>query len=235
MPYPSLLHPEPLPLWQATGDPYLIQETLKHSSVSVSVGSLSPGVHKACLSPLSISVRYGVDSKNDFALTILLGLLLCPWNWGIPSNLLQCHAALAPGPTILLGILCPWTDQNSPKALHCFFSVQTCLMFCQQTLDTFFSWTVSIVPSIQEVLWALCPSLKPGDPPKALTWGSSMDHYVHWPPTLRDHCASFPGVQCFGNLCFIHLALFFGFRPEGISSPSYYNHDEKFNSLLIFF
>ena len=31
------------------------QETLKHSSVSVSVGSLGPGVHKVCLSPPSIS------------------------------------------------------------------------------------------------------------------------------------------------------------------------------------
>ena len=31
------------------------QETLKHSSVSVSVGSLDPGMHKVCLNPLSIS------------------------------------------------------------------------------------------------------------------------------------------------------------------------------------
>ena len=30
------------------------QEMLKHSSVSVSVGSLGPGVHKVCLSPLSV-------------------------------------------------------------------------------------------------------------------------------------------------------------------------------------
>ena len=30
-------------------------EMLKHSSVSVSVGFLSPGVYKVCLSPLSIS------------------------------------------------------------------------------------------------------------------------------------------------------------------------------------
>ena len=33
---------------------------LKHSSVSVSVGSLGPSVHKVCLSPLSISGRNGV-------------------------------------------------------------------------------------------------------------------------------------------------------------------------------
>ena len=31
------------------------QETLRHSSVSVSVGSLGPGVHKVCLSSLSVS------------------------------------------------------------------------------------------------------------------------------------------------------------------------------------
>ena len=36
------------------------EEILKHSSVSVSVGSLGPGVHKVCLSPLSISGGYGV-------------------------------------------------------------------------------------------------------------------------------------------------------------------------------
>ena len=33
---------------------------LKHSSVSVSVGSLGPGVHKVCLSPLSVSGRNGI-------------------------------------------------------------------------------------------------------------------------------------------------------------------------------
>ena len=36
------------------------QETLKHSFVSVSVGSLGPGVHKLCLSPLSISGGNGI-------------------------------------------------------------------------------------------------------------------------------------------------------------------------------
>ena len=36
------------------------QETLEHSSVSVSVGSLGPGVHRLCLNPLSISGRSGV-------------------------------------------------------------------------------------------------------------------------------------------------------------------------------
>ena len=36
------------------------QETLKHSSLSVSVGSLGPGSHKVCLSHLSTSGGYGI-------------------------------------------------------------------------------------------------------------------------------------------------------------------------------
>ena len=59
-------------------------ETFKHSSVSVSMGSLSPGVHKVCLSRLGVSGGYEFDSKGYFAPpTILLELLLCPWMWGV--------------------------------------------------------------------------------------------------------------------------------------------------------
>ena len=36
------------------------QETLKHSSGSVSVGSLCPGGHKVCFRPLNISSGYGI-------------------------------------------------------------------------------------------------------------------------------------------------------------------------------
>ena len=86
MPYPGLLHPEPLPLWQATADPYL-HRRYSNSFGSVSVGSLSPGAHKVCLSPLRASLAGMVfDSKCDFAPpTILLGLLLFPWMWSISS------------------------------------------------------------------------------------------------------------------------------------------------------
>ena len=66
------------------------QETLKHSSVSVSVGSPGPGAHKVCLSLLSISGRNGAYAKCELAPpTILLGLLLYPWMWGISSQPLQ--------------------------------------------------------------------------------------------------------------------------------------------------
>ena len=61
-------------------------ETLKHSYVSVSVGSLSPGAHKICLSPLSVSGRNGIWFKHKFTPpTILLWLLLCLCMWGISS------------------------------------------------------------------------------------------------------------------------------------------------------
>ena len=49
-PAPAAVHCKPIPP----------QETLKYSSVSVSVRSPGPGVHKVCLSPLSISGTYGV-------------------------------------------------------------------------------------------------------------------------------------------------------------------------------
>ena len=52
----------------------------------------------------------GFDSKCDFApLTILLGLLLCPWMRGISLKLLQHREAAVPVPTILPGLFCPWT------------------------------------------------------------------------------------------------------------------------------
>ena len=35
MPYPGLLHPEPLSLQQSTADPYLHKEMLKHRSISL--------------------------------------------------------------------------------------------------------------------------------------------------------------------------------------------------------
>ena len=52
MPYPGLLHPEPLPLQQSTLDLYLCRKH-SNSSVSVSVVFLGPSVHQLCLSPLS--------------------------------------------------------------------------------------------------------------------------------------------------------------------------------------
>ena len=46
--------------WCAQGSDCALQETLKHSSVSVSMESLGPGAHKVCLNPLSVSGGNGV-------------------------------------------------------------------------------------------------------------------------------------------------------------------------------
>ena len=60
MPCPGLLHPEPLPLEQATADPHLCR---RHPDTVLSQslwGSLGPGAHKVGLSPLSVSGTYEV-------------------------------------------------------------------------------------------------------------------------------------------------------------------------------
>ena len=79
---PGLVHPEPLPLWQATADLFLCR---RHSNTQrqVWLGLCCLWVlvcTRFCLSPLSISrVGMGFDSKHDFSpSTILLGLFLCP-------------------------------------------------------------------------------------------------------------------------------------------------------------
>ena len=66
------------------------QETLQHSSVSVSVG-LWVLVCTRCVWALWVSLAgTGFDSKCDFTPpTILLGLPLCPWTWGVSSQSLQ--------------------------------------------------------------------------------------------------------------------------------------------------
>ena len=51
---PGLLDPEPLQ--QSTADPYISK---RHSN-TVLAQSLGPGVHTVCLSPVSVSGRYGV-------------------------------------------------------------------------------------------------------------------------------------------------------------------------------
>ena len=52
---PRVPAPVAVPCW-----PVPPQETFKHSSVSVSVGSLGPGAYKVCLSPLNVSDGNGV-------------------------------------------------------------------------------------------------------------------------------------------------------------------------------
>ena len=75
-PVPLAVHCWPIPR----------QEMLKHSSVSVFVGPWVV-VHTRFVWALWASLAgMGFDSKHEFAPpTILLGLLLCPWTWGIST------------------------------------------------------------------------------------------------------------------------------------------------------
>jgi len=102
---PSLLHQEPLSLRQTTADLYLCR---RHSNtvLAPSLWGLWVLVGTRFVWALWVSLGgMGFDSKCDFAPpTVLLGLLLCLWSWGISSRSLQCQAAITPAPTILLGL-----------------------------------------------------------------------------------------------------------------------------------
>ena len=120
MPYPGLLHPELLPLWQAAADPYPLRW---HSNTVLPQSLWGPWVLMCTRYVWALwasLVGMGFDSKCNFTpSTILLGLLLCPWMWGISSKSLQRHTAAAPAPTIFLGLLCPCTWGISSHSLQC--------------------------------------------------------------------------------------------------------------------
>ena len=114
------------PLQTSTGAPP--QEMLKHNSVSVCVGSLDPGGHKVCLSPLSISGRNGVWSwtrihpptlllrlsfalgqgvSHSFSSAYRLTEIFLTLDLGYLLSAAGCSSAMQPGVNALLhGILC---------------------------------------------------------------------------------------------------------------------------------
>ena len=85
--FPGLLKPAPLSPRQTTADPCL---HMRHSDIQRQVwlspcGISGPWCAQGFIGALQASlVGMGLDSKHDFAPpTILLGLLLCLWTWGI--------------------------------------------------------------------------------------------------------------------------------------------------------
>ena len=84
VPYPGLLYPEPMPLWQATAEPYLHG---RHSNtvLAQSLWSLWVLVHTRFVGGLWVSLMdKKLDLKCNFAPpTVLLGPFLCPWALGI--------------------------------------------------------------------------------------------------------------------------------------------------------
>ena len=84
MPYPGLLYPEPLPLWQAGHWwPVPLQETLTHSKAGLahSLWGLLMCT-KFCLNPLSISGGKGFHSKCHFPLLPSFGASPLPLDMG---------------------------------------------------------------------------------------------------------------------------------------------------------
>ena len=61
------------------------QETLKHSSVSVSVGSLGLVCTRFVWALWATMMGMGFNSKCDFTPPTILPGLLCPWTWGTSS------------------------------------------------------------------------------------------------------------------------------------------------------
>ena len=100
----------PVPLRQSTADLYLHR---RHSNtvLSQSLWDSWVLVHTRFIWALWASLtEMGFDSKREFAPpSILQGLLLCPWAWGISSQPFQHHAATTQAPTVLLVFFWPWT------------------------------------------------------------------------------------------------------------------------------
>ena len=88
MPYPGLLHPEPLLPQQSSADPYILRRH-PNTVLSQSLCGLWVLVCTRYVWALWVSlVGMGFDSKCDFTPpTILLGLLLCPWCGVSPQSL----------------------------------------------------------------------------------------------------------------------------------------------------
>ena len=134
MPYPSLLHPEPLPLQQSTADPSSIGDTQTQLYLSFSGVSgfwcthslFEPSEHLWWVWSLILNaISHLLPSCSSFSFA--LGHGVSP-----QSRTSALPAALAP--TVLLGLLCTCTWGISPQRLqHCAASTPA----LRSTLSTF--------------------------------------------------------------------------------------------------
>ena len=90
MPYPSLLHPEPLSLCRPPLTRNSIGDAQTQFRLSLCGGPWVLVCTRFVWALWASVVGMGFDSKCEFTPpTILLGLLLCCWTWGITSKSLQ--------------------------------------------------------------------------------------------------------------------------------------------------
>ena len=138
MPYPSLLHPEPLPLWQFTADPYL------HRRHSNTVPSLRGVSGSWCTQGSICTLQESISS------------VLCKF-WqlcgGVNGDLLQegiCHTQ----------VCCP----QSPSLLHCPLLActstgDTQTQFCLSLCGVPGSWCMQDLFEPSEYFWRVRDSI----------------------------------------------------------------------------
>ena len=145
MPYPNLLHPGPLSLWQSTADLNL-HRIHSNTVLSQSLWGLWVLVHPRFVWALWASLAgMGFDSKCDFTILPLL-----PSCWGFSfalglgvfsSKSLRCCTAAAPAPTVLLGFSA-FGHRLSPHS-------------CSSTMQLLLQHSAAVHPSKQSIDWTL--------------------------------------------------------------------------------
>ena len=144
-----------LAIWSLVPLPFLNPDCRSGGSVSIFLGSLGPGAHKVCLSPLNVSSGTGFDIKPDFASpTILLGLRLCSWMWGVFSRSFQHHTSSAPMPTICWGFsilgrrVCPQSHSSAAQSQCSCCSSAYHLAGASLPLDMSYLLTLGLAPRL---------------------------------------------------------------------------------------
>ena len=113
-PAPAAVHCWPMPP----------QETLRHRSVSVSVGSPGSGVHKVCLSPLSILAGMEFDSK------MISPLLPSCWGFSFALGWGRCLLTVAPAPCSCCSSAYRLLGDSLPSDVACVLKVPPALCGC---------------------------------------------------------------------------------------------------------
>ena len=124
MPYPSLLHPEPLPPWQSTADQYLHKRG-SNTVLSQSLWGLWVLVHTRFVWALWVSlVGMGFDSKRDFAPHTILWGFSFALGYGVsPHSCSSACCLTGVSLTLDVGYLLGWAWLQHHVAATCCFQL----------------------------------------------------------------------------------------------------------------
>ena len=195
MSFPGPLHPEPLPLLQATDD-HPIQETLTLKGRSSSVSVEFPGIHKIWSEPSECLWKV-----CDLILNVISPLLLSCWDFSF---------ALGHGVYFFGGIQRSSVDGCS--AVSCNFGVLTgedVLLLCQTVLilNLAYRWKIKDFYEYQtywQMVWIYLQILAFADEtfPKLLLWRQMKNFAKTFKNCLWIHvkCKFLKG-KCYTNVC----------------------------------